>query len=228
MALATYTRSQNMDASYGSVGNVFAATVGGPQNAYAPEAEYSLSSTHTPNRLSLSTTYELPFGKGKLFLASNRVLDYLVGGWSINAVSVMQSGYPLTITQPNDNSIIGANHMRPNATGISPRPDAPFAKRIDGWFNPAAFAQTPQFQFGNLSRTVSLRGPGQINWDCSVFKTFPLGEKFRAQFRAEALNLTNTPMFYAPNTTYTNSAFGTINSQANFSRMLQLGVRFFL
>ncbi|MBM3760305.1 MAG: TonB-dependent receptor [Acidobacteria bacterium] len=227
-ALATYTRSQNMDASYGSTGNVFAGTVSGPQNAFAPDAEYSLASTHAPNRLSLSTTYELPFGKGKMLLANNRVMDLLVGGWSMNAVSVMQSGYPLTITQPNDNGIIGANHMRPNATGMSPTPDAPFAKRIDGWFNPAAFSQAPQFTFGNLSRTVSLRGPGQINWDFSLFKTFTIREGFKAQFRAEALNLTNTPMFFAPNTSYTDSAFGRINSQANFSRMVQLGIRFFL
>jgi len=53
-------------------------------------------------------------------------------------------------------------------------------------------------------------------------------EGFKAQFRAEALNLTNTPMFFAPNTSYTDSAFGRINSQANFSRMVQLGIRFFL
>lgn len=225
--LATHTWSQNMDAAYGAVGNTFAGTVSGPQNAFAPEAEYSLSSSHTPHRFSMSTTYELPFGKGKRFLGNNAVLDYVAGGWSLNAVSVMQSGYPLTITQPNDNSSIGANHMRPNATGVSPKPDLPFAQRLDGWFNVVAFSQAPQFTFGNLSRTISLRGPGQINWDVSLFKTFRIGELLRAQFRAEALNVTNTPMFNAPNTTYTNAAFGRINSQANFSRMIQLGVRFF-
>lgn len=227
-ATATYTRSQNMDASYGSNGNDFAGTVSGPQNAYAPELEYSLSSSHTPHRLSLSSTYELPFGKGKSFLANNRLADLAVGGWSVNVVSIIQSGYPLTVTQPNDNSVFGANHMRPNATGISPMPDLPFDKRLDGWFNRAAFSQAPQYTFGNLSRTGSLRGPGQINWDLSLFKTFSIGERLKAQFRAEALNLANTPMFYAPNTSYTNSAFGVINSQANFSRMVQLGVRFFL
>ncbi len=227
-ATATYTRSQNMDASYGSNGNDFAGTVSGPQNAYNPGAEYSLSSVHTPHRLSLSSTYELPLGKGKAFLSSNRIADLAVGGWAVNLVSVMQSGYPLTITQPNDNSVFGANHMRPDATGVNPQPDLPFDKRLDGWFNRAAFSVAPQFTFGNLSRTTSLRGPGQINWDVSMFKTFTITERLKAQFRAEALNLMNTPMFYAPNTTYTNSAFGTINSQANFSRMIQLGVRFFL
>jgi hypothetical protein len=216
--LATYTRSQNMDAAYGSVGNTFSATVAGPQNAYAPEQEYSLSSVHSPNRLSMAITYELPLFK------TNRIL----GGWSFNAVSVMQSGYPLTITQPNDNSVIGASHMRPNGTGLSATVDKPFAQRLDGWINPAAFSQTPQFTFGNTSRTNPLRGPGQVNWDVSVFKTFGITERLKAQFRAEAMNFTNTPMFNGPNTTFTNPQFGLISSQANFSRLIQLGVRFFL
>lgn len=66
-----------------------------------------------------------------------------IGGWSLNVVTVMPSGYPLSITQPNDNSVIGANHMRPNATGVNPQPDLPFDKRLDGWFNRAAF-QSPR------------------------------------------------------------------------------------
>ena len=73
-----------------------------------------------------------------------------------------------------------------------------------------------------------MRGPGQVNFDVSVFKTFAIGERIRAQFRAESLNVTNTPMFCAPNTTFSSSAAsGVISSQANFSRMVQLGVRFF-
>ena len=229
-AIATYTRSQNMDQAYGAAAaNDFAATAGGPQNAYAPRNEYGLSSSHTPNRLSLASTYELPFGQGKRLLSGNRWADLAVGGWSLNVVSVIQSGYPMSITQPNDNSVIGANHMRPNATGVSPKPDLPFDKRLDNWFNRAAFSIAPQFTFGNLSRTTSLRGPGQINFDVSVFKTFSIGERLKAQFRAESLNVTNTPMFYAPNTVFSSSAaFGVINSQANFSRLVQLGVRFFL
>lgn len=227
-AMATYTWSSNQDMAYGATGNSFSAAPGGPQNAYNPLAEYGLSAVHSPHRLSLATTVELPFGKGKRFLSSNRALDYVAGGWSINLVSVMQSGYPLSITQPNDNSAIGANHMRPNATGTSPQVDLPFAQRLDNWINPAAFSQAPQFSFGNISRMISMRGPGQVNFDLSVFKTFSVGERLKAQFRAESMNVTNTPMFYGPNTTLTNPQFGKITSQANFSRLVQLGVRFFL
>lgn len=226
--LGTYTWSLNKDMAYGTTGNTFNSAPGSPQDAYNQDAEYGLSTVHTPHRLSMTTTYELPFGQNKPFLGSSKLMDYVVGGWSINVVSVMQSGYPLAITQSNNNSVIGSSVQRPNATGLSPETSGALTDRLDGYINPAAFTQAPQFTFGNLSRTISMRGPGQINFDASIFKTFRIRERFRAQFRAEALNLTNTPMFYGPNTTFGSASFGRITSQANFSRMIQLGVRFFL
>ncbi len=226
--LGTYTWSRNMDQAYGTIANSYSTAPAGPQNAYDLASEYGLSLSHTPHRLSLAGTYELPFGKGKPFLSSNRFLDYAVGGWSANVVSVIQSGYPLAISQPNNNSVAGAGTQRPNATGTSPSVDAPFAKRLDGWINPSAFSQTPQFAFGNVGRVISLRGPGQINFDVSLFKTFSIRETLKAQFRAEALNISNTPTFYGPNTTFTNPSFGLITSQANYPRLIQLGVRVYM
>ncbi|MCU1328125.1 MAG: carboxypeptidase regulatory-like protein [Bryobacterales bacterium] len=224
--LATYTKARQTDLAYGTVANSFSTAPAGPQNAYDLNSEYGVSTSSTPNRLSTAVTYELPFGKGKRFLGSSRIADYALGGWSTNVVGVLQSGYPLAISQPNNNSVFGASAQRPNATGISPEVDLPFAKRIDGWINPAAFSQAPQFTFGNVSRTIGLRGPGTVSWDLSVFKSFQVPEGIKAQFRAEALNVTNTPQFYGPNTTFTNASFGLITSQANYPRLIQLGVRF--
>jgi hypothetical protein len=85
----------------------------------------------------------------------------------------------------------------------------------------------PQRTFGNLSRTLDMRGPGQANWDLSVFKSVHMTERFKGQFRAEALNAFNTPMFAGPNTSLGASSFGKITSQVNFSRMIQLGLRLF-
>ncbi len=64
-----------------------------------------------------------------------------------------------------------------------------------------------------------------------MFKTYSaewLGANFKAQFRAEVFNMTNTPQFYGPNTTFGSSTFGQITTQANFPRVFQLGVRFML
>jgi hypothetical protein len=219
--LATYTWSSNMDLGYGTTSNTYSSAPSGPQNAYNLPAEFGLSTSHTPHRLSLAGSYDLPFRP------HNRILALAASGWSINLTGVLQSGYPLAISQPNNNSVIGASAQRPNATGVSAAVDAPFEKRIDGWINPAAFSQAPQFAFGNVGRVVSLRGPGQISFDTSVFKTFSIMEKVKAQFRAEALNISNTPTFYGPNTTFTNPQFGIITSQANYPRLIQLGVRFY-
>jgi hypothetical protein len=100
--------------------------------------------------------------------------------------------------------------------------------RLDNYINPAAFTQAAQFTFGNVSRTIGMRGPGQVNWDVSMFKTFRVTERIKAQFRAEALNFTNTTLFNGPTTTFGTPQFGRITSQANFSRLVQLGVRFYL
>jgi trimeric autotransporter adhesin len=101
--------------------------------------------------------------------------------------------------------------------------------RIDGFINRAAFSEVGKYQFGNLSRTITMRGPGISEWNLSLFKTFSIGEKVKAQFRAEALNAFNTPQFRAPNLAFgvSNANFGRITEQANFARMYQLGVRFF-
>ena len=72
-----------------------------------------------------------------------------------------------------------------------------------------------------------MRGPGQANWDLSVVKNVSIGEKVKGQFRAEALNAFNTPMFGGPNVSVGAGAFGQITTQVNFSRMMQLGVRMF-
>jgi hypothetical protein len=127
----------------------------------------------------------------------------------------------------NNNSVIFAPSQRPNATGVSPDWGGNMTQWVDGtgYINPAAFSNAPALTFGNVSRTISMRSLGQVNWDMSVFKSFSITERIKAQFRAEALNAMNTPYFRAPNTAVGNATFGKITSQANFPRFIQLGFR---
>jgi trimeric autotransporter adhesin len=225
--LASYTFSRSVDNIFGSfnAGVNQLSPAAGPQNAYNINGEWGLSTQDVPNRFTSAITYELPFGKGKTFLRNSRALDYVVGGWSLNVVSAIQNGYPLIVTQTNNNSAIGASYQRPNATGISPETSGSTTQRLNSWLNPAAFSQAAQFTFGNVSRTISARGPGLFNWDVSIFKTFSIREGIKAQIRAEALNATNTPQFGTPNTNINSSAFGTITTQVNNPRLIQLGAR---
>jgi hypothetical protein len=60
-----------------------------------------------------------------------------------------------------------------------------------------------------------------------VTKRILINERMTFQLRLEAYNVLNHPTFAAPNTTATNAAFGTITTQANRTRTLQLGARFY-
>jgi hypothetical protein len=140
----------------------------------------------------------------------------------------MANGYPLQIRMNNNNnSVIFASSQRPNATGISPDAGGNMTQWVDGtgYINAAAFSNAPALTFGNVSRTINYRSLGQVNWDMSVFKSFTITERIKAQFRAEALNAMNTPYFRAPNTALGNATFGKITQQANFPRFIQLGFR---
>ncbi len=229
--LATFTFSKNMDNEFGSGGsnslNGFSSSPPSqPQNVYNLDGEWALAAVNTPFRFTGTWIYNLPFGKGKPYLSGNRVLDYVVGGWQINGTVVLQSGFPLFIYQQNLNSGIGAGAQRPNATGVSPTVSGSVEDRVNGYINPAAFSLAPQYTFGNLSRSIPYRGPGQANWDASLFKNVMVRERFNAQFRFEALNVFNTPLFANPNTQFGTASLGKLSYQANLPRQLQLGLRF--
>ncbi len=226
--LNTITFSRNLDASAGGPGNTLNSGAKGPQNPYNTDAEYGLSNINTPWNWATAITYELPVGKGKMLLGSaNKALDYVVGGWSFNTVGVMHTGFPLQISQStNNNSIFGYASQRPNATGTSPATSGSLEDRLGNYINKDAFAIAPRGTFGNLARTINLRGPGQVNFDASLFKNFALTEQVKGQFRLEALNATNTPLFYGPNVAFGSGSFGKITSQANFARQLQMALRF--
>jgi hypothetical protein len=219
--LASYTRSRSATDVLGvsTAGAAQITSVTGAQNAWNKHDEWSLATQDAPNRFTAAITYELPHPK------NGRILNLLAGGWSANLVGTLQTGFPLAVSQPNNNSVIGAGYQRPNATGASAATAGSVTDRIGGWLNPAAFSQAPQFTFGNITRFINVRGPSLYNWDVSLFKTFAVRERLKAQFRAEALNATNTPYFGNPNTTLTNNQFGLITAQINNPRLVQLGVR---
>jgi hypothetical protein len=209
-----------------SAGASAITAVAGPQNAYNLNNEWSLSTQDVPNRFTTAITYQLPFGQGRQFLHNSRALDWVVGGWSLNMFGIIQSGFPLAIIQPNNNSVLGTSYQRPNGTGLSAATSGSTDSRLSDWLNPAAFSDAPEFTFGDITRFINVRSPGLFSWDVSVNKAFTIRERIKAQFRAEALNATNTPLFGNPGTTLTTSTFGVISSQLNYPRLVQLGLRF--
>jgi hypothetical protein len=212
---ATYTWSRNMSLS-------------APQNYAAsivPQG-WARSSTDQPNSFSMAFTYQLPFGKGQIFLPKNNLANLLLGGWSLQSQSLIHSGTPLTVSQTNSNAGCNGCGQYATATGVSAKTEGSPDSRINSWLNLAAFSATPAYAWGNVSPRINVYSPSLFNIDLSIFKTFTYKERYKAQFRAEALNVTNTVLFASPATNISSpGTFGTITSQTNFPRLIQLGAR---
>ncbi len=191
---------------------------------YCVRCEHSPSTYDVPHRFTLSAVGELPFGKGKQFGSNwNAFIDAFLGGWQANGILTLASGQPLVFTTASNNSYTFGGGQHPNVVG---NPVLSTGQSIYQWFNTAAFAQPPNFSSGNLARTYTgVRSDWTRNLDMSLFKNFTLTERFHLQFRAEAFNLTNTPVFFAPGTTINGANFGVITGQSNSPRNLQLGLK---
>ena len=208
-------------------GNALMPGGAGPQNPFNLQAERGLSQFNAPLQWGLGFTYELPAGKGKPFLSSNKLADYVVGGWQLNGTAVYRMGFPSAMSDAtNYNSPFGYAAQRPNATGISPETSGSLESRLSNYVNPAAFTAAPELTFGNVGRFIPMRGPGFEHWDLSLFKTVTIRERFKGQFRCEAFNAFNTPLFGGPNLTVGSGSFGHITNQIDVGRQIQLTLRF--
>jgi hypothetical protein len=205
-----YTFSKLID----DAGAVFdAAILTGPAASFQAadshnrRLEKDESTGSIPHVFAGSFVWEIPAGDGRRW-GLRGWQNALLGGWQLAGMLRLQSGSPLALTQAtNFNAFAGFGIQRPNRIAD---PELPSSERGTArWFNTAAFSQAPQFTIGNASRNPVV-GPAYRTLDVMLGKTFPIREAVRLEFRAEAFNVTNTPSFMAPNTSFGNAAFGTI------------------
>ena len=239
--LVNYTWSKNLE-SNGTGGNSAFAQSGGttnPLDSWNLKKEKSYAPLDLPRVFVASAGYELPFGAGKPWVRNQKVLRALLGGWAVNGILTLESGFPTDIRTPNTSS--GQLFTTYNvANRVLGQPMYLPNKGPNGWLNPAAFTQPgtvlnakglPITMFGDLARRAG-RGPGTRNLDFSLFRNFLLAEHVNLQLRAEAFNLTNTPAFFLPaaNTpelTIGNSAFGKLNASSATGRQVQFGLKLY-
>ncbi|WP_321470228.1 TonB-dependent receptor [uncultured Paludibaculum sp.] len=193
--------------------------------------ERSPSTFDIPHRFVADFSYQLPIGRHQLLGADwNRALDLLAGGWQLNAIIIASSGVPLAPHLQGNGTIggIGAA-QRPNVIG-DPCTSGSIESRLDGYLDANAFSRPASWVSGTAPRTMGYcRAPGFHGMDASVFKQFMLneGRTRYVEIRAEAFNLTNTPIFAVPNTTWGASGFGLISSQSNGPRSVQLAAKLY-
>jgi hypothetical protein len=149
----------------------------------------------------------------------------VLGGWQLNGIFSAYSGTPLNVTSS------AASLNAPGNTQTADQAKSE-VEQLGGigigspWFDPDAFIPVTEVRFGNTGRNI-LRGPGAVNVELSVFRSFSLTERVDLQFRVEAFNVTNTPHFGQPATNASNRAnFGTITTTADQDqRTLRFGLR---
>ncbi|MGH3055047.1 MAG: TonB-dependent receptor, partial [Gaiellaceae bacterium] len=182
------------------------------------------------NRLAMAIIADTPIGRGRwIGRDMNRVLDGVVGGWTISTILTFQSGQPINIgmSQPT----LDDGNQRPNVScnpnsGVSAHKSALTGAST---FNSNCFADPGYEQPGNAPRYFSnLRTDGIHNIDLAISKAFIPREGMRLELRGEFFNAFNTPRFAPPDTLLGDSTFGQVSSLAMGStpRHGQLGVRF--
>jgi hypothetical protein len=167
-----------------------------------------------PQNVTLSGVWDLPFGKGRHFLAGARGFTNLaLGGWSMHYVYTYRSGNPIGgIDATNYCGTLLVDNQTNNQ-----------------WFNndPTCYKSRPNYTLRNVpDRYPWLRQMDNTNVNVAMAKTFAFMERWKFAFRAEAFNLLNHPLYGAPSTSFTAATFGQLpRDQQNFPRIVQVSAR---
>ena len=228
--LVAYTHAKLISNTDTITGWLEAGGTGGVQDWNNLKAEKSLASFDTPDRLVVSYVLDVPVGRGRKFMAnSNPFVNAAIGGWGLEGVTTVQSGFPLHFTTNSNNTNSYGGGQRPNVVpGCSTSMSGSATSRLNEWFNTSCFTQPAAFTFGDESRTdPNLRAAGIANWDFSAFKNFSIAPENRAyiQFRAEFFNIFNRVQFNYPGQSLGASNFGVVSSQLNLPRLVQFALR---
>ncbi len=224
--LAHYTWSKMIDDSSVTSGNL--TWLGGStsfQNPLNYKMERSLSQNDVPHRFVATADWQIPFGRGRSFGShANRIVDGFIGGWELSGFFTLQSGYPLQVSQSGGTLWNGT--QRPNLVG-EPGTSGSIYDRLNGYFNQNSFTRPNPDTFGTAARTLGIRGPAVNALDAAMIKSWKTVEGQRFEFRFEASNVRNHPVFSDPPTSYGASNFGVISGTKIGSRSVQLGFKYY-
>jgi hypothetical protein len=157
-----------------------------------------------------------------VFKDGHRLTKAVLGGWQVSGIFVAQSGTPIDFTAAAAALRAPGNTQRPNVNGEPSKPGAIGPGQF--FFDTSVFSAPAANTFGNLKRNASITGPGYVNLDGSLFKRFAFTERLKAEIRADAFNVTNSPKFNNPSGAFGTPQFGQVTS-AFGERLVRFGAR---
>jgi hypothetical protein len=207
------------------------------QNLYDPRADWANFFFDSKNVLSAYATYEIPFGRGKRWgNESNPVVNAVAGGWSVNPIISVHSGFPVALYDSNfaagDSAGTGSRGLRPDC---GPGAGKTFGRQkyfdpssgfFAGyrWFDPTPYTD-PANVFGTCPAQGPVIGPGYFDADLSLQKNFPITERVRLQFRTDFLNAFNHVNLYTPNSSL-GSTMGVVSTSSS-PRNIQFALKLY-
>lgn len=221
----SYTLSKGMSDAIGyyGEGGQSASQSAYWQNLYDRGGEWGPTYFDAKHNFVGSFVYELPVGRARAVAANvHPVVDGIIGGWQIGGIFSSHTGFPLTIQSSTDTSGTLSRGARADVVGTPNNPHV--IGRDAKWFDITAFAIPKAGAFGNSGVGI-VRGPGMARFDLSLGKRFRVTERRFFELRGEAFNLTNSPIFGAPNRSVQSAQFGEIRS-AQGERNIQIVARF--
>jgi Carboxypeptidase regulatory-like domain/TonB dependent receptor len=238
----TYSKLHNDGSETGQSGDGRNQRIQNP--ACTHTCEWGLSDDDTPNVLLFAYTWEIPGAKHW-----HGAANALLGGWNLSGVLRYESGRPLNITMDNHvfdptcNNNAGCNvglgnilfnpQKRPDrvkgSSAIAKQVGSYYNPLIQNYFNTAGWTDTGTNPFGNAPRADgTARGFPTYNEDMTVFKNFVLKEPLTMKFEAQFGNIFNRTDFCNPSTFWSPgpATFGSVNTQCNYPRSIQFGLKF--
>jgi hypothetical protein len=218
--LLGYTYGKSLDIS---------SSLAEPVNPLDPNLSKAVSAFDMRQNFVVSYKYELPIDR--LLNRRNRLAE----GWSLTGITRFSTGFPVTLDNNNDTSLLGTIPNGINNNGVDTPNVAPGNLQVNTdprngrpAFNTSLFSLPALGQMGTAGRRF-FYGPGIANSDLALLKNLHVTESKSLQFRVEAFNVSNHPQFYgaaAVNGNVSSPSFGRVVSAAD-PRLLQLAVKFY-
>jgi hypothetical protein len=192
-----------------------------------PQVDYGRSDFMQKYVIKVSGIYELPFGRGKMFLNGGKWWQNELGGWRFSGLLAIRAGMPYNTTAADNSNTGGGIQNRATETCNGNNGKSNFVPKINTvlqpYFNTACYSVPTTNVFGNEGRN-DLNGPQNTNLDLAAFKEFQLWENLKFQWRTDAFDALNHPLPGMPNQSCCSGTFGEITSKGN-ERTIQLSAK---
>ena len=236
--LSNYTFSKTIDNLNSAFGDTWGMNGGRPMDTYNLALDRSVSQFDRTHWIKIGASVDLPFGRNRRFGSDmNRVVDFAVGGWTVQYIGNYSSGEPLGFNSTGSIGNFSTNRpvILKDASNIqldwdSSKFDMSLISTPNAaahrYFDTSVVRNTTRFERGNAPfRFSNLRTPWFMNDDFSLQKNFVPMEQMRIQFRAEFLNAFNRHRFSSFQTNVSHPLFGQVTGVSDDRRTIQFGIR---